>query len=214
MTITYPLSLPTSRTASGAKMEVRPLTGVSRSVFTPGMQSYDWQAEAWFMEWSMPPMERAYAEPWVAFLLSLYGMTGSFLAGQPGYTTPQGTWSGQSPQVNNEVGSPTLSQTGRSLYIKNLSAGSTIKAGDYFQLGSGSTSRLHKVVKDVTADGSGLAQLDITPKLRSAPAHSAALTLASPKGLFMLPSNKGDWDIGEAMIYGITFDAMEDLRGL
>lgn len=215
MSISYPLTPPTARVASSVKMKIKTMVGSTVSPFTLGQQTYAWPNERWEADFTLPPMKRAIAEQWVGgFLVALNGMEGSFLMGQPGYTTPQGTWSGQSPQVNNEVGSPTLVQTGKTLYIKNLTASSTGKAGDLFQLGSGSTSRLYKLTKDFTADGSGLAQLDFSPRLRASPAHGAAITLASPKGLFMLAGNDDGWDIGEAMVYGLSFSAIEDLRDL
>jgi hypothetical protein len=141
-------------------------------------------------------------------------MEGSFNAGQFGYSTPQGTWSGQSPTVTNEVGSPTELQTGKTLWVRSLTPFSTCKGGDYFQLGSGSTARLHKLTQDATADSGGFAQLCFTPRLRSSPAHGAAVTLLRPQGLWMLDSNDTGWSIEEAMLYGLSFSAMEDIRGL
>lgn len=208
MTISFPLSLPAADPAN-LEIEVRPGVGVSRSPFTGGQQTYAWPNEKWFAQWNMPPMTRADAEAWVGgVLLALNGMEGSVLLGQPGYTTPQGTWSGQSPLVKG------ASQTGKTLVIDGLTGASTGKAGDLFQLGSGSSARLHKLTKDFTADSGGEATLDFTPRLRSAPADNAALTLASPKGLFMLAGNQGRWSVGAAMLYGLQLSFEEDLRGL
>lgn len=206
MSITYPVALPTTKTPKDVAPTLQSQVGMTRSPFALGQQTYAWPNEMWSMSFSLPPMARAAAEVWVAFLLSLNGLEGSFLAGQPGYTTPQGTWSGQSPLVNG------ASQTGKSLIIDGLTAGATGKAGDYFQLGTTSTSRLYKLTKDFTANGSGQATIDFQPRLRATPGDNAALTLASPKGMFMLSQNQVGWSIGEAMIYGLSFACMEDLR--
>lgn len=215
MSLSYPLDLPSVKTAKSIRLKLPFKVGMSESPFSNGQQTYDWQSEMWSADITLPPMKRANAEQWVGgFLLALHGRAGSFLMGQPGYTTPQGTWSGQSPQVNNEVGSPTLVQTGYSLYIKNLTAASTGEVGDLFQIGSGSSSRLYKLTKGFTADGSGLAQIDFVPSLRASPSHGASITLASPKGVWMLANNDTEWSIEEAMIYGLAFSAVEDLRGI
>ena len=209
MTISYPLSLPSVEGAVSMDLEITPNVGMLESEFALGQQTYAWPTERWFIQFACPPMSRADAEQWVGgFLVALNGMEGSFLAGQFGYTTPQGTWSGGSPLVNG------ASQTGKTLAIDGLAAGATGKAGDLFQLGSGSSSRLHKLTKDFTANGSGQATLDFTPRIRTSPADNAAITLASPKGLFMLNSNQGKWSINTAMLYGVSFVAFEDLRGL
>lgn len=211
MTISYPLSLPTSgRIASGIDLQVASQVGMTRSPFTGAMQTYAWPNEYWSAQFSLPPMKRAIAEPWIAFLLALNGMEGSFLMGEPGYTTPQGTWSGGSPLVNG------ASQSGKTLNIKNLADGVTWKAGDYFQLGTGSTSRLYKITQDGAQVGSpsGFGVLCFTPRIRTSPADAAAITLASPKGMFMLADNDGKWSKGEAQVFGLQFAVCEDLRDL
>lgn len=207
MSIDYPLSFPDSTVPVSIEMEVRPGVGYSESDFAPGGQSYDWGTEKWYMQATMPPMKRVDAEKWVAWLLSLRGMAGSFLAGEPGYAGMQGNWNNP-PTVNGD------GQTGRELALRANSPGQLGIAGDLFQLGSGADSRLHKLLTNFTADGSGHATLDITPALRYSPADGLHLVQVNPVGLWMLDSNQGRWSIGSAMIYGISFTAMEDLRGL
>src|SRR5690606_29710551 len=111
---------------------------------------------------------------------------------------PQGTWAG-APVVNGG------DQTGLELEIDGLDEGATIKAGDYFQIGSGSTARLYKVLVDVTADSSGEVTLDIWPRLRESPADNAPLVTSTPKGLFRLASNETSWDADLASIFGLAF---------
>ena len=206
MTISYPLSLPSTRFAPGTGIRARSGAAVSESPFTGEQQVYVQQLEVWSAQLVLPPMTRADAEAWIAFLLALNGREGTFLFGDPRNTTPQGTWAGSSPLVKGG------SQTGKTLAIDGLSAGATVKAGDWFQLGSGASSRLHKVTQDATANGSGEVTLDCWPRLRASPADNAALTIASPKGVFRLASNDLGWDFQPAQFYdGISFAAVEAL---
>jgi hypothetical protein len=84
-----------------------------------------------------------------------------------------------------------------------------LKAGDYIQLGSAGTSRLHKVLQDVNSDGSGNVTLDIWPHLRSSPADNATVIISNPKGIFRLASNETAWTVSDLLLYGITFGASE-----
>ena len=85
-----------------------------------------------------------------------------------------------------------------------ISDGTTLKAGDYIQLGTTSTSKLHKVLADVSATGS----VDIWPNLK-ATYSGAAVTVDNAKGVFRLTSNVQDWQIGNSSTYGISFEAVE-----
>lgn len=208
MPISYPLALPALGFAR-IRMHARSTVAQSRSPFTGEQQTYVHQGEWWEAEVSYPPLKRADAEEVIGFLLALNGAEGSFLMGPTAVdATQRGTWAGQSPQVNGG------GQTGKTLAIKNLAAGSTIRRGDWFQLGSGATARLHRVVQDATANGSGQATLDIWPRLREAPANNAPITLASPRGRWMLASPAAQYEIEPPDIYGISFSCVEDLRPL
>jgi hypothetical protein len=204
MTISYPLTLPggcvlPKRLTHGADSKV----GLSMSPYTFSQQTYAHQGQRWDMALALPPMSRAQAELWVGVLNALNGVEGTFLMAPPGYTTAQGTWSGQSPLVNG------ASQTGNTLAIDGLSAGSTALAGDYLSLGTGSSTHLHKVTQAGTANGSGQVTLDIWPRLRVSPADNATVTIASPKGQWRLADNRREWDIESAMIHGLAFRVIE-----
>ena len=82
----------------------------------------------------------------------------------------------------------------------------TLKAGDYIQLGSGSSAKLHQVLVDQTGSGS----LEIWPDLRD-DYTSAAVVFNNAKGLFRLSSNISSWSINNTSTYGISFDAVEVL---
>lgn len=105
------------------------------------------------------------------------------------------------------------SQVGETLLIKNLNqlVVGVLKAGDYIQLGTGSGTRLHKVLSDVTSDASGNASVDIWPSLRESPANNATITVVGTKARFRLGQNLQSWEINNISSYGMTFDCIEAL---
>ena len=204
MTISYPVSLPNTTSIKRLRWTQSSVVGESRSPFTLSRQTYVHQGEAWMVEVELIPMVRADAEAWLAWMLSLNGRQGSFLLGDVHGATARGTWLGESPVVQGG------SQTGKTLKVDGVAPFATAKAGDWFQLGSGSSARLHKLTADATFDSGGEATLDFWPRLRSSPSDNAALTIASAKGLFALDSNENSWDV-EEIIYGFRFSALEVL---
>ena len=155
----------------------------------------------------MPPMRTATARSFVAFLVSLRGQYGSFYLGDFDARTALGTagTSAGTPLVNG------ADQTGNSLVCDGAPNSQTgyLKAGDYIQLGSGSTQRLHMVVADSDSDSSGNFTLSTEPALRESPANNLAITVANTKGVFRLSSNVTGWDTNAASTYGISFSARE-----
>lgn len=205
MTISYPLSIPSTDIAK-IKLVANNIVGISQSPFTAAQQVYKYSGQYWEADISLPPMKREVAEYWISFLLKLNGSYGTFLLGDPIGATARGVATG-TPLVKG------ASQGGNTLETDGWTSGVTgiLKAGDYIQLGSGSTAKLHKVLDDVNSDGSGNATLTIFPDLRTSPADNAAIVVTSAKGVFRLTSGQTMWDINEASIYGITFGAREAL---
>ena len=203
MAITYPLSHPTNVGFASASMTAKAVVGVSRSPFTGAQQVQKHQGQWWELEASLPPMTRATAEEWVTFLLSLNGMQGTFLIGDPLGTTARGIATG-TPLVKG------ASQTGNSLITDGWTASQAgiLKAGDYFQLGNSSSSKLYKVLNDANSDGSGNATFDIWPSINTAVADNTAITVSSAKGLFRLSSNEMRFDLSTAQTYGLAFSAI------
>jgi len=91
----------------------------------------------------------------------------------------------------------------------SLSLLQVTKAGDYIQLGSGSTTTLHKVLADVDSDGTGQATFDIWPNVRRTVANDEAVVVSNTKGHFRLSSSLSSWSINNSSVYGISFDAVE-----
>jgi len=194
MAISYPVSTPTDIGIADIQLSATNAVAVSKSPFTFATQVHAYSGEMWSASVTIPTVRKDLAEPWVAFLLSLRGQYGTFLLGDPNRTSPQGT--ATSATITGSLGdrSVTVAMTG------------TLKAGDYLQLGSGSSARLHKVLVDKSGNGT----LEIWPALR-ANYSSASATLTNAKGVFRLASNSTQWGIGSSSAYSIQFDAMEDI---
>jgi hypothetical protein len=167
---------------------------MSQSPFTYQQQIHAYSGQAWQADISLPPVKADLAEAWVGFLLSLRGQYGTFYLGDPLNTSPRGT-------------ATTLSVTG-SAGDSSVSAtlNGSLKTGDWFSLGSGTSTRLYKVVQDISSTGT----MEIYPALRSN-ASSTSADLTEAKGAFRLASNETSWSINDINTYGITFGAVEAL---
>ena len=202
MTISYPLALPDHVGAVSVRIAQRSTVAVSTSPFTGSQQIQEYAGQWFEMEFNMPPMEKADAALWTAFLLKLNGMAGTFLAGDPAYVK-------RGDCVAADV-SGSHAARAKVLNIKNAGVGETILAGDYLQLGTGANSRLHKNLTDATVDGSGLASLDIWPATRISYSDGATITLLNPKSVWRLTSNEIPYEVGQGLIYGgMGFTARE-----
>jgi len=192
LAISYPLSTPT--TIGIESIEIRAVNAVatSQSPFTYKQQIVSHQGQRWEASVNIPSVRRDLAAEWKAFLTALKGPTGTFLLGDPDYATPRG-----------DVSSVTLTGSAGDETATVTMTGSLL-AGDYIQLGSGSTAKLHQVLIDQTGDGS----LEIWPALRS-DYTSTSVTFNNPKGVFRLSTNMSSWSINNASAYGISFEAVE-----
>ena len=194
MALSYPLTLPT--TIGIAQIEFRAVNAValSQSPFTYQQQVHTYSGQAWQADISLPPVKAGLAEAWVGFLLGLRGQTGTFYLSDPLNTSPRGT--ATSLSVTGSAGSSSVSAT----------LNGSLKAGDWFSLGSGTSTRLYKVVQDISSTGT----MEIYPALRAS-ASSTPADLTEAKGAFRLASNETSWSINEINSYGITFGAVEAL---
>jgi hypothetical protein len=207
MSLSFPITLPTSPLSRSITIRPRAATGALQNPFTYTPQVQVWGGQRWEADVELPPMpRRADAEAWIAVLTGLNFQEGSFLLGDTANPTARGAATG-TPLVNG------ASQSGYDLVTDGWTAGVTgiLKAGDWIQLGSGSTARLYKVMVDANSDGAGNATLTLWPRLRSSPADNAAIVVSSAKGVFML-AEVPEWSIDYARKYGLSFKAIEDLR--
>lgn len=201
MVISYPLTMPASPGFQSARFTLVSNTAAFRSPLTGHVQVLERQGARWQVVYTLPPMKRALAAAWVAFLTALRGFRGTFNGFDPAATTPQGTGNG-TPLVNG------AGQTGHSLVTDGWAASETVlKAGDYLEVNA----RLHQVAEDATSDASGNATLEIEPQLRESPSDNAAITVTNPKVKMRLVANEAGWDIDTAEFFGLTFAGEEAL---
>lgn len=200
MTISYPITLPSTPAPSEIRIAPRSIVAVSVSPFSGAQQAYQHQGQFWQADISLPPMRIADAAPWMAAFLQLNGRYGTFYLGNAAMKTPRGTATG-TPLVKG------ASQTGQSLVTDGWTAGVTgiLKQGDYLQI----ENRLYMVIVDANSDGTGNATLDIWPRLRSAPADNAPITVSNCKGLFRLTTNEMPWVHKPGGIVELSFSAVE-----
>jgi hypothetical protein len=187
----------------------RNVIGSTSSPFNLKQQIHKHAGQRWEADISLPPMKRAQAEVWISFFMKLYGSYGTFTMGDPNAATPRGT-------AASTAGTPVVngaSQTGDTLNIDGLPTSETgyLLAGDYIQLGTGTSAQLYKVLDDVDTNASGEAALTIWPDLRSSPSDGATVVVSSAVGLFRLGTNVTDWQINQAGFYSMTFGAIEAL---
>ena len=192
MSISYPLTIPSYTGFRSVDLRMVNAVAVSRSPFTLSTQAHKYAGQMWQADIALPAMDYINAAKWFAWLGSLNGQYGTFLLGTPRRCTARGTAATATITGSAGSSSVTVTMTG------------TLLAGDYFQLGSGSTARLYMVLQDQNGSGT----LEIWPALRSA-ASAASATLSTPRGLFRLSSNEVARTADEIGRYGITFGAME-----
>ena len=206
MAISYPLTMPTHTGIRSVELRVTNSVAYSRSPFTFSGQAHAYAGKAWQADITLPPMKRTNAEQWIAFLLSLKGQFGTFYLGDPRACTPLGSARDiDTILVNGAISS------GDTVNIDSAPVSRTdyLKAGDYMQIGAGTSRQLFKVLTDVNTNGSGQATVDVWPNVRTTIANNSAVTVQSAKGIFRLVTNEQAFSINEASIYGITFGAIE-----
>lgn len=204
--ITYPLLLP-SNCIARATLKAANVVGVSRSPFTGSQQVQRHQGQWWAADIELPPLVgHDLSAPWLAFLLSLRGQYGTFLMGDPGKPQPRGVATG-APVVDG------ANQSGEQLTVRGFTANVTgiLKAGDYIQLGSGGSARLHTVLMDANSDSTGRVTLAVWPRLRTSPANGSAVVVRNPVGLWRLAQSETSWIREPALQTGVRFSAVEAL---
>jgi hypothetical protein len=209
MAESYPLTLPTQTGVAQVEFTATNVVAITESPFTLTQQVIKHAGERWSAVVTIPPVKRADAEYWNSFFLRLRGKFGTFLLGDPAASSPRGS-------ASSAPGTPLVkggSQTGNELEIDGApnSATGYLLAGDYLQLGSGSTARLYKVLQDVNTNASGEATLNLWPDLRSSPSDNSAVIFTNPRGVFRLAQNDATWSVNNAGLYSISFAAMEAL---
>jgi hypothetical protein len=185
MPVVYPLSLPSL--PASVEWGERSVVAESESPFTLSQEIQVWPGQAWTARVVFGPITgNAGLGPWRGFFAALNGKQGTFLLGDPIGVAPRGIATG-TPLVNGAAaaGANTLATDGWTPNVTGI-----LRAGDYIQLGSGTTTRLHVLATDANSNGSGQATLDIWPSIRrEGIGDNAAIVLANPRGVFRLAQN-------------------------
>ncbi|MEH6478336.1 MAG: hypothetical protein V7727_21775 [Sneathiella sp.] len=196
MSFSFPLPLPTVTGVSALNNRPSVAEAISISPFTKSQEILDYQGQLLEYDVSVPAMERDAAEEWKTFFLMLDGSSGTFLMRPDDVYDPRGVATGV-PVVAG------ADQKGKSLITSGWTVSTTniLRKGDCISLGTGESTRLHKVLTDTDSDVSGNATLDIWPQLRSSPTDLAVIDVSILKGVFNLTSGIPAISLGVGGIY-------------
>jgi hypothetical protein len=200
MSISFPLSAPSTPKPSSIRWTEVNVVGSALSQYTLQKQIYDWGGDAWQIDVEFDPLTREEASPWIAFLSALRGQNGTFLFGSTLFATPLGTAAG-SPLLKgaSQEGLLTITTDGWSI------SSAVLKAGDMFAIDY----NLYRSLTNVTSNGSGEATLEIFPRLRSH-ADDSPLIVSNPLGTFRLTDNAIiTQDESRTGLFNISFSAIE-----
>jgi hypothetical protein len=207
MAITYPLSMPLTPAPRAIRFIAKSVVGMQQSPFSGEQTIYEHQGEWFEIEVDLPPMQRATAEAWIGFLLALNGRRGTFLAYDPVGVAPRGDWFAGSPSEIQSSGAHAAGA--KTLTLKNFASGAIGRAGDWISFYIDSSPSLHKVVQDFTANGAGVATVEIWPRIKGSLPANSAIDPYYAYGLWRLTENERQWSVEEAQLFGIAFKAMQ-----
>ena len=204
-TPSYPLTLPTATGITTQNWGLNRVVAVTESPFTLQQQIFEHEGSQWRCTMTLPPMKKDKAAIWLAFFMSLRGRRGTFKMGDQDRKTIQGTATG-TVRVNG------ASQTGNQVALDGFTASraNVFKAGDYIQINS----YVYMVIEDVSANGSGEANVKIGPALRSTIEtinNDDTVVYTNTTTIMRLDSNEFNWDTDKVSNYGISFACSEVL---
>lgn len=204
------MTLITTPTLRVTRSSFRLKTAVEQSTspFSLKTQTYDWGGSRWEGEITIRPYTYNDTAEIRGFLAELRGQSNTFLYGDPDYLAKgaRGTASG-TPLVSG------ASQTGNTLNVDGFTPleSNVVRAGDYIQLGSGSSSKLYMVTQDADSDSSGLASLNLNRALISSPSDNSAVIINGAKGVFRLSDNVIEWNSNQSSVTEIVIAFTEAL---
>lgn len=204
-TPSYPLTLPTATGVTTQNFGLRRTVAITQSPFTAQQQVFEHEGSQWNATITLPPMLKDKASIWLSFFLQLRGFRGTFKLGDQDRKTIQGTATG-TVRING------ASQTGNQVALDGFTASraNVFLAGDYIQINS----YMYMVTANVTANGSGEANVKIEPALRTGiePINNDTTVIyLNTTTLMRLDSNELNWDTNQVSLYGISFSCSEAL---
>lgn len=198
------LTMPLEQYAS-VTMRMVTRSAETRSPYTGRQQVHVWPGGWWEADIEfMPIPDRDAAEDLIGWLAALDGRRNRFMLQHPVHWWPRGTMRDHLPRVDGG------GQTGSTLVVGGVPAGTTMLRGDRFQVSH--PPRLHMVTADTVADGSMRMALPIWPRLRVSPAHNESVWTWLPHATMMLADPVMEHTITAATTYGLRLRCVEDLR--
>lgn len=178
------LTFPIIRRPAEAAERLIGLTQTHESPFDGTLQTLEMPGARWEFTVTWPTLSPDDRRELAAFLARLRGRAGRFTYGP--FWSPRRATGGGVPLINGAGQSgEVLSTSGWTPSVQVMRAGDWLSYVD-----TGGRQRLHQVVADASANGSGVAALTISPPIRRAGANGAAVEIAAPIGTFMLPQDE------------------------
>jgi hypothetical protein len=178
----------TLRVGAGSKIEQATFEVVSASDVTGSTQARAYGAPHWSLSLVSPAhLQDADAGAWKSMLLALLGSVNYLSAFDPSRPVPLGTYRG-SPNLTATANAGDTTIT----FGDATQADKTLTVGDWLQIGTGlGTSQLVIVVAPATANGSGIATVQIQAPLRIPYAISTPVFWSRPRGHFRRTPGSG-----------------------
>tara|TARA_Y100001938_G_scaffold145764_1_gene223229 strand:- start:701 stop:1198 length:498 start_codon:yes stop_codon:yes gene_type:complete len=157
---------------------------------------------------SLPPMSREQSADYQTFFMQLHGRRGTFLMGDPDAKTPRGNATQTNLTITSSasIGAYDIAVSG----LTNSQSNALVK-GDYVQLGTGASAKLHMVIANVNASGSGTATIQLEPTLKTAITGSTSCIIRNTVGVWRMDLNELRWNSNESSTYGFSFSCQEAL---
>lgn len=190
--------LPTALIA-GVTRRLAEASTANTSPFTGSEQVQDWGGTWWEYEITIAVQYGRDGRILSAFFAQLGGKKGSFLMSDPSI---------ENPAQSGTVVVSGASQAGNALDVSGL-VEQNLLTGDFIQIGTGASTRLHQLTSDVTVTA-GAATLQIVPALRSSPLDGASVNVVSPQVLLRM-NDPVPTQIGRGDKFRFSFTAREAL---
>lgn len=203
MGYTYPLTMPTTPKPEEILHRLIRIQAKSISPYTGASQTYAHQGAYWQFQLNYPTMTQTNINAWIAFLLKLKGMVGTFYFSDPDpllgniYTSTPIVAAGgfDSDMCSVETSGWTASKTGLLL------------PGDWISF---SNYEYKRVTTQVDSDGSGNATIYFEPRQRTVVSASTAIaTGTSAKGIFKLSDPNIEYSSNELKYGKISLSIVE-----
>lgn len=208
MPIVFPIDVPQTP-PSAARVGKRDANRFEPSPYTGRGTVQEFEGEWWTLQLNYSRLRRVLAQPVSAFGSKLRKSVGTFVIAFPGYVNPLGTAKdiAASPSVN---GSGQAGNT--SINIKSAPANQTgwLVEGDIIQVGPASRPHWHEVLENVDTDGTGLATIEVWPRVREGTIDNDLVATENPLCIFRVIERR-DIDFERPVRQSFEFTCREDI---